>query len=145
MTVNWVAVAAVTFPTAPLLKTTLLLPTVPLKPKPRIVIVVVDPVIAVVLDVTDGITVATCVGLPLEMVPVVTTAVRLPTVVGFVSILTVKDVVVAAVTVPTAPLLKVTVFLAIVGSNPKPAITMLAAPADRFAVLDVTTGLMLAT
>ena len=145
VTVNWVAVAAVTFPTAPLLNTTVLLPAVVLKPKPRMVSVVVEPVIAAVLDVTDGITFATCVALPLEIVPVVTTAVRLPTVVGLVSILTVNDVVVAAVTVPTAPLLKTTVFRAIVGSKPKPAMTMLAAPAERLAVLAVTTGRMLAT
>ena len=145
-TVNWVAVAEVTFPTAPLLNTTKLFPAVVLNPNPRIVSVVVDKVIAVVvLEVTDGITLATWTGLPLELELVVTTAVKLPTEVGFVSIRTVSDVAVAAVTVPTAPLLKVTVFLAKVVSNPAPLMTMVAAPAERAAVLDVTTGLILAT
>jgi hypothetical protein len=144
-TVNCVAVAAVTIPTAPLLNTTVLFPGVVLNPNPRIVRVVVDKVIAAVLEVTEGITFATWTALPLETELVVTTAVRLPTVVGFVSIRTVSDVAVAAVTVPTAPLLKTTVFLAKFVSNPTPLITTLAAPAERLAVLDVTIGLILAT
>jgi len=76
---------------------------------------------------------------------VVTTAVKLPTAVGFVSILTVSVVAVAAVTTPTAPLLNKTVFREKVVSKPKPLMTMLAAPAERLAMLDVTTGLMFAT
>jgi hypothetical protein len=143
-TVNWVAVAAVTFPTAPLLNTTVLFPGVVLNPNPRMVRVVVDKVIAAVLEVTDGITFATCTALPLEMELVVTTAVKLPTVVGFVSIRTVSDVVVAAVTVPTAPLLNTTVFREAIGSKPKPEITKLVALLASVDVLTVTTGLTLA-
>ena len=59
VTVKVVAVAAVTVPTAPLLKTTVLLPTVVLNPNPRIVIVVAVEVMAAVLIVTVGITEAT--------------------------------------------------------------------------------------
>ena len=58
-TVSVVAVAFVTVPTAPLLNTTVLFPAVVLKPNPRIVRVVVDCVMAVVAEVTDGITLAT--------------------------------------------------------------------------------------
>ena len=59
VTVKVVAVAAVTVPTAPLLKTTVLLPTVVLNPNPRIVIVVAVEVMAAVLIVTVGIREAT--------------------------------------------------------------------------------------
>jgi len=76
---------------------------------------------------------------------VVTTAVKLPTAVGFVSILTVSVVAVAAVTTPTAPLLNKTVFRVKIGSKPNPLMTTLAAPAERLVVLAVTTGTMFAT
>ena len=59
VTVKVVAVEAVTVPTAPLLKTTVLLPAVVLNPNPRIVIVVAVEVMAAVLVVTVGITEAT--------------------------------------------------------------------------------------
>ena len=59
VTVKVVAVEAVTVPIAPLLKTTVLLPTVVLNPNPRIVIVVAVEAIAAVLIVTVGITEAT--------------------------------------------------------------------------------------
>ena len=59
VTVKVVAVEAVTVPIAPLLKTTVLLPTVVLNPNPRIVIVVAVEVMAAVLIVTVGITEAT--------------------------------------------------------------------------------------
>ncbi len=61
----------------------------------------------------------------------VTTAVRLPAVVGLVENVTVSAVEVAAVTVPTAPLLNVTVLLAAVGSKPKPLIVIRGALAPR--------------
>jgi len=144
-TVKVVAVAVVTVPTAPLLNKTVLLLDVVLNPNPRIVRVVVDPVMAAVLAVTDGITAATCIGLPFEIELVVTAAVKLPTAVGFVSIRTVRDVAVAAVTTPTAPLLNKTVFRVKIGSKPNPLMTTLAAPAERLVVLAVTTGTMFAT
>ena len=59
VTVKVVAVEAVTVPIAPLLKTTVLLPTVVLNPNPRIVIVVAVEVMAAVLIVTVGIREAT--------------------------------------------------------------------------------------
>lgn len=53
--INWVAVAAVTFPTAPLLKTTVLLAgVVALKPMPRMVRVVTTLGILALLKVTVG-------------------------------------------------------------------------------------------
>ena len=62
-----------------------------------------------------------------------TTAVRLPTAVGSVENVTVSEVAVAAVTVPTAPSLKVTVLLPAVGSKPKPLIVSVVALAARLA------------
>ena len=66
-----------------------------------------------------------------------TTAVRLPAV-GFVEKVTVSDVAVDAVTVPTAPLLKTTVLLPGVVLKPEPLIVIVAALAARAAVLAVT-------
>ena len=57
--VNVVAVAAVTVPIAPLLKTTLLLAATVEKPKPVIVIVVAVMARLAVLTVTTGMTLAT--------------------------------------------------------------------------------------
>ena len=79
------------------------------------------------------------------MTSVVTTAVRLPTAAGFVENVTVSAVGVAAVTVPTAPLLKATVLWAAVGSKPKPSMVTVVALAARLAVLLVTTGVIVAT
>lgn len=64
----------------------------------------------------------------------------LPTVVGFVENVTVRAVAVAVVTVPTAPLLRVTVLFDAVVSKPNPLIVIVDAFAPRFAVLAVTTG-----
>lgn len=73
-------------------------------------------------------------------------AVRLPAAFGFVEKLTVSEVAVAAVTVPTAPLLNCMVlFEGVVESNPKPLIVIVEALARRFEVLLVTTGLTVAT
>lgn len=76
---------------------------------------------------------------------VVTTAVRLPIDVGFVEKVTVSSVAVAVVTVPTAPLLKVTELLAAVVSKPVPAIVIVVALAPKAAVLLVTVGFTVAT
>ena len=72
-------------------------------------------------------------------------AVKLPAPAGFVLKVTVSAVVVAVVTVPTAPLLRTTVLLALVGSKPKPLITTVAALAAKLAVLLVTEGVTVAT
>lgn len=126
VTVNSVAVAAVTVPTAPSLKTTVLLPGVVSKPEPLIVRVVALANKSLVLVVMTGITVATCTALPLVMELTVTIAVKLPAAVGSVDRETVKDVAVAAVIVPSAPLLNSTVLLAAVGSKPCPVIVSVA-------------------
>ena len=139
-----VVVAAVIMPTAPLLKLTELFVIVELKPKPAIVSVVVPAANAVVLDVTVGTTLATCTALPLLRLLVVTTVVRFPTVVGLVDKVTVSKLAVAVVTVPTTPLLKVTVLLAAVVENPNPLMVIVAEFAPRFAVLLVMTGITLA-
>ena len=88
---------------------------------------------------------ATCWAAPLLILLVVTTAVRLPALVGFVEKVTVSAVLVAEVTEPTAPLLNVTLLFPAVGSKPKPAIETVAALAASAAMLDVTTGLIVAT
>ena len=68
-----------------------------------------------------------------------------PTTDGFVVSNTVKVVVVAAVTLPTAPPTKATVLLLIAGLKPYPLITRLVPLSDRLLVLAVTTGLIVAT
>ncbi len=145
VTVKEVADAAVTVPTAPLLRTTVLLAGVGSKPKPVIVNVAALARRLPLAAVTTGVTVATCTAVPLLMLFVVTTAVRLPAVVGLVDRVTVRDVVVAAVTVPTAPLFSVTVLRLAMGSNPRPEIVKVVAVAARLEVLLVTTGTMVAT
>ena len=97
-----------------------------------------------VLLVTTGATVATCTGVPLLELSDVTTAVRLPAV-GFVENVTVSEVAVAAVTVPTAPSLKTTVLLPGVVSKPEPLMVIVVALAARLAVLTVTAGATVAT
>ena len=114
-------------------------------PKPVIVSVAALARRLPLVAVTTGVTVATCTAVPLLMLFVVTTAVRLPAVVGFVDRVTVREDVVAAVTVPTAPLLKVTEFRFAIGSNPRPLIVRVVAVAARFDVLLVTTGTTVAT
>ena len=76
---------------------------------------------------------------------VVTIAVKLPAVAGRVENVTVNVVTVAAVTVPTAPLLNATLFRLAVGSKPKPLIVTVVKLADKVAVLLVTTGVTVAT
>lgn len=75
----------------------------------------------------------------------VTTAVNEPAVVGLVERVTVNEVAVAAVTVPTAPLLKLTELFAAVGLKAVPAIVIVDASAAKLEVLDVTTGRIEAT
>lgn len=119
-TVNEVAVAAVTLPIAPLLNTTVLLPAVGLKPKPLMVIVVALAARFAVLVVTTGTTVATWTPVPLLTLLLETEAVKLPADVGLVLRVTVKLFPVPPVTVPTAPLLNVTVLSPGVVSNAYP-------------------------
>ncbi len=90
---------------------------------------------------TTGTTLATCTPEPLLMPLDVTVADKL-TAAGRREVSeTVSDVALAVVTVPTAPLSKVTVLLAAIASKPKPAMTILLAVAARSAVLSVTAGL----
>lgn len=71
---------------------------------------------------------------------VVTTAVKLPTAVGVVVRFTVNDVAVAAVTVPAAPLLKLTVLLPAVVLKPKPEIVTVVPLIAKSVVVLETTG-----
>ncbi len=119
VTVSDVDVADVTDPTAPLLKVTVLLAAVVSKPVPAIVIVDALAPSAAVLLVTVGLTVATCTAEPLLTPFTDAWAVKLPAL-GLIEYVTVSMVVVAVVTVPTAPLFKVTMLLAAVVSKPKP-------------------------
>lgn len=145
VTVNDVAVAAVTVPTALLLKATVLFPAVGLNPKPLIVNVVPLIAKAVVALVTTGVTVAICTALPLATPLVVTTAVKLPAVVGLVLNVTVIEVADALVTAPTAPLLNTTVLLPGVVSKPVPLITTVeASAASDKPAFALTTGVMFA-
>jgi len=126
-------------PTAPLLKATVLLPTVS-NPVPAMVRVVALIARLLVLKVTAGAATmfATCTALPLVPPKDVTTAVRLPRD-GAVLKVTVNWVAVALVTVPV-PLLNVTVLLAAVVSNPVPAIVRVVALIARLFVFKVTVG-----
>lgn len=146
VTVNVVAVAPVTVPTAPLFITTTLLPGVAAsKPDPLMVTVAALAAIAAELLVTTGVTVATCTAEPLGTLFVVTTAVKLPAVAGLVEKVTVRVVAVALVTVPTALLLSATVLLPGVVLKPKPCIVTVAALAAIATVRFVTTGVTVAT
>lgn len=92
-----------------------------------------------VLRVTTGERVATCTGVS-EPTPLdVTTAVRLPAV-ARVENVTVNEVAVADVTVPIAPLLKITLLFEGVVSNRNPAITSVLAFNARPATAAVTDG-----
>jgi hypothetical protein len=144
VTVKVVAVAALTVPMAPLLKTTLLFAGVVLKPVPAIVIVVAELAKLLLSLVTEGVTRATWIGAPLLTPSVVTTAVKLPAV-GFVEKVTVSEVAVEAVTVPTAPLLKTTVLLPGVVLKPAPVMVTVAAVEDNEDVTRVTDGVTVAT
>src|SRR5262249_19103102 len=142
-TVSCVLVADVTVPVAPPLKLTVLLAAVLEKPNPLIVMVVAFTARLVALEVTTGVTVATCTAAPLPTPFEVTTAVKLPAIRPLRPV-TVNCVLVAAVTVPV-PLLKVTLLLAAVVEKPKPLIVSVVALAARFAALEVTTGVTVAT
>jgi hypothetical protein len=120
VTVSRVDVAAVTVPIASLLNVTELLPGVGSNPKPAMVMEVASAAKFALLLVMAGRTVATCTAEPLLTEFVVTAAVKLPALVGLVENVTVSDVAVAAVTVPTASLLKVTLLFPAVVSKPKP-------------------------
>lgn len=76
---------------------------------------------------------------------VVTTAVKLPDAEGWLASFTVSVVGVAAVTLPAAPLLRVTVLLAKVESKPKPLMVSMVVPAETAVVALVTNGLTVAT
>lgn len=139
VTVNEVAVAAVTVPMAPLLKATVFSAGVVLNPLPVIVTVLALAKISVVVCVTVGRTDATWTAAPLENEFTDTDAVKAPAP-GLVEKVTVSAVAVAAVTVPTAPLLNVTVLLPGVVLNPKPLMVIVVADNKRLAVEDVTVG-----
>jgi hypothetical protein len=140
VTVKVVAVEAVTVPLPAGVKITVLLPAVDENPKPLIVRVVAPIARLAVLLVITGITVATGTALPLEPPSFVTMAVSGPALAGRVESATVNWVALAAVTVPTALLLKTTVLLAATGSKLVPAIVTVAALAARPPVPLVTTG-----
>lgn len=76
---------------------------------------------------------------------VVTTAVKLPAVCGLVENVTISEVAVAVVTVPTAPLLKVTVLFAATVLKPAPVIVTVDALASNEVVVAVTAGATVAT
>lgn len=145
VTVSVVSVAVVTVPTAPLLKTIVLRFATGSKPKPLIVIVVAVMPNPVVLLETTVTTFATLTAAPLDRLFDVTTAVRLLLAIGFVLSVIVREVAVAAVTVPTAPLSRTTVLLDGVGSKPKPVMVSVAALASRLPLAAVTTGVTVAT
>ena len=144
-TVSVVAVAAVTAPMAPLLKTTVLFPGVVSKPKPLMTSVSAVASRSVVLAVMTGETVATWMLASPAIEFAVTVAVTLPRLVGLVVNVTVNCVGLADVTLPAAPLLNVTRLVAIVEPKPKPLITMIDAVIPSSAVLLVTAGLTVAT
>ena len=142
VTVNWVEDAEVIWP-VPLLKVTVLLAVVVLKPVPTMVRVVAVEGRLVELEVTVGgeiaaTVVATCTEVlvpPTE----VTIAVRLPRD-GAVSKVTVNWVEVAEVTWPV-PLLKLTVFILAVGTKFVPVIVRVAALLARVLLLfNITVG-----
>lgn len=140
VTVSDVAEAEVTVPSAPLLKVTMLLAAIESNPTPLIVTEVAFAATVGVPLVTTGNTVATGTAAPLLTPLLVTIAVSSTGDVGFVLKVTVSRVVVAAVTVPAAPLLNTTVLLAAEVSNPNPLMDRVVASASRLEVLLVTTG-----
>ena len=143
-TVREVAVAESTVPTAPLLNTTVLFEFVVLNPNPRMTI---EPELAPsdsVLNVTAGITFATCVD-TLARALVVTVAFNAPTVDVLVVNVTDNVVAVEEVTVPTAPLVNETVFSEAFVLKPNPLIVSVVVFAANAAVLLVITGISVAT
>ena len=145
VTVIDVELEVVTDPMAPLLKTSVLLLWIVSKPNPLIVTVVAFAAKLTVLLVMTGMTVATCMAVPLFTPLVVMTAVKFPAMVGFVEKETLSVFAVAAVTVPTAASLKTMVLFPAIVSKPKPWIVKVDALAARLAIALVTTGLTDAT
>ena len=146
VTVNVVAVAVVTVPTAPLLKATVLLLGVLSKPKPLMVIVVALAIKSDVLLVTTGAKKATCTAVPLLTPLVVMIAVKLPAALGPFDNETDNIVAVAAVTAPIAPLLNAMVLLPAVVSNPSPLmVSVVVFASSRYPEFAITTGLTAAT
>lgn len=139
-----VVVADVTVPTAPLSRTTVLFAAVGSKLLPVIVTVVPLAEMLLVVGVTTGDTVATAVAALLKK-DAVTTTFSGPAMFGNAANVMLSEVVVAAVMIPTAPLLKLTELLVIVESKPKPAIVRVVVPAANVVVLDVTVGTTRAT
>ena len=144
MTVSEVVVADVTVPTAPLSKTTVLFAAIGSKLVPVIVSVVAVAAMLVAVTVTVGETLAIAVAALLNP-PVVTTTDKGPPTSGNAASVTLSDVEVAAVIIPTAPWLKAMELFVIVESKPKPAIVSVLVPAAKSVVLDVTLGATLAT
>lgn len=111
-----------------------------LKPKPLIVTVSALIPCEVAFAVTTGLTLATWTAEPLLNELLVTIAVKLPTDAGAVERVTVNEVAVAAVTVPTALLLNTTVLLPAVGLKPKPLMVTVVPLIAKFVLALVTTG-----
>jgi hypothetical protein len=143
--VSAVAVAEAIVPTAPLFSDTELFAAVGSNPYPLITTVDALARRLAVLLVTTGVTVATCTAEPLFWLLVVTITVRLPAVAGRVENVTVSEVFVADVTVPTALLFRTTVLREAIGSKPKPLIVRVLELAARDVVLLVMTGFTVAT
>src|SRR5262249_35123794 len=111
------------------------------KPKPLMTICVALTARLAVLDVTTGVTVATWTADGLLVPLTDTVAVSAPDT-RPVKLVTVSCVYVAAVTVPVAPVLKVTTLLpAVLSSNPLPVMMSCVALAARVAVLEVIVGI----
>ena len=127
-----------------MLRVTVLLAAVALKPAPLMVTVAAFGAMLAMLLVMLIPTAATWTAAPLAMPLVVTVAVRLPAD-GLTENATVRAVAVAAVTSPTAPLLKVTELLSAVVEKPIPSIVMVESLGERLDVLWVTIGETVAT
>jgi hypothetical protein len=141
VTERLVAVAVLTVPIAPLLNVTVLFAAVVSKPIPLIVRVFVFAVMLFAVSVvTTGTMFAISTAAPLDSEFDTTTAVSDPASVGFVVNVTVSDVADAEVTVPSAPLFRVTMLLAATESNPSPLMVTVVAFAATVVVLLVTTG-----
>lgn len=145
VTVSDVAVADAIVPTAPLFRVNELFAAVGSNPNPFIVIVDAFARRLAVLLVMTGVILATCTAEPLFWLLVVAMTVRLPALAGRVKNVTVSEVFVAEVTVPTALLFRTTVLREAIGSNPKPLIVRVLELAANAAVLLVITGLTVAT
>ena len=151
VTVNWVGVAAVTVPVTPPLKVARLFPGVVLsKPTPLMVMVVaLTPTIAVVDEVTTGVTVATCTPVVLLWPLLVTVASRFPPInVPFRPTVNVVAVAAVTVAVPVKPLLKLTELFVPTGDvveKPKPWMVTVVTLAAKLVVLRVIVGTTVAT